>query len=259
MQTIRRLRRPRRRINRRELSLRTRVPPRPQVHIAALLQLAGEAEGRHGAGLHAAPWIVGDDAEQHARIRHGAAHAAQGIADIPGLGSARLSSQAILAIQILCRCTALRSLKDLAEWRSEILRIASRAVVYKGAIAIIAVRRAATRRHTTQGIVAIRRRTVVYQVAGSIVGEAIDLVGGVEGLRQRARAIQPHAGAVAGQVVAVGIAGTGGFGGGGKALEAVVGIRNHARGRQRRRDGCRRRRRRIGWRGCGCNRSDASL
>ena len=209
------------------------VPPRAQVHRAALLQLAGKAEDRHRPALHAAPGVVGHHAQRHARVAHGAAYAAQRVGHIPGAHGARLGGQAAQAVEIVGARRAGECLQHLAEWRGEILRVArgdaSRELGDQRAVAVVAVGRAAARGRAVQGIVGGGRRAVVGQVAGQVVAipRIRDLVREVVRGRGGA-AVDRDRGAVAGQVVAVRIAGAGAFGCGGKALEAVVGIGDHA-------------------------------
>lgn len=97
------------------------IPPRPQVHIAALLQLAGKAEDRHGAALHAAPWIVGDHALRHASGADRAAHAAERVGDVPGAHAAGERGQAVRAIQIIRARGGGEALQHLGKRRGQIL------------------------------------------------------------------------------------------------------------------------------------------
>lgn len=62
------------------------------------------------------------------------------------------------------------------------------------------------------------------EVAVRVIREAVDLVGGVKGLGDSARTIDPHAGAIARVVVAIGVRGAGAFVRTGQAQQAVVGV-----------------------------------
>src|SRR6266498_5463185 len=77
-------------IDRREFALSGTIPPRTQVDEPGrrILQLAGEAKGRHGAALGRAPGVVVDDAERRRGSVEGAAHAAQRVGGVPGRGAA---------------------------------------------------------------------------------------------------------------------------------------------------------------------------
>ena len=95
-------------------------------------------------------------------------------------------------------------LQHLTQRRGQVLGIvrghAASSLRHQRAVAVGGVGRGAARGGAVQRIVAVRRRTVAGQVAGRVVGIAGvgDLVGGVVGC--------PTIGAVAGIVIAVGVA-----------------------------------------------------
>src|SRR6266508_5116046 len=113
-------------IDRREFALSGTIPPRTQVDEPGgrILQLAREAKRRHGAALGRAPGLVVDDAERRRGSVERAAHAAQRVLGVPGRGAAVQRCQPIQSIHVICRSGAADlGLKNLREWRGQILRI----------------------------------------------------------------------------------------------------------------------------------------
>ncbi len=181
------------------------IPPRPQVDQAGrrILQLAGEAKGRHAATLGRAPGVVGDDAQRRRSRVEGAAHAAERVGGVPGRGAAVERGQAAQAVHVVGRgrCADL-ALEDLGERRGEILGVqrrgTARGLRHQRAVAVVGVGRRAALRHTAERVVAVGRGTFGGQVAGVVVGVAgiRDLVGEVVGRDRRRAAVDLHRGTV---------------------------------------------------------------
>ncbi len=113
-------------IDGRELALIGTIPPCPEIHQPrrSILQLAGEAEGRHAAALYRAPWVVVHDTQRRRSCVEGAAHAAERVLGVPGGRAAVQRSQAVQAVDVVgSGRSADFALEDLAQRGGEILGI----------------------------------------------------------------------------------------------------------------------------------------
>ena len=201
------------------------IPARPQPDIAALLQFPGEAEGCNGGALRDTPGVVASDGLWHARIVQRRTHAAQRIHTLPRSGAAALLRKEALsgiAVDITLRAVA----QDLDERDGEILRGACGHAVcrlrHERAVAIGGVAGAAHRQHAAQRVVGVGLAPITEQIPGGVIAPALHLIGGIIAVILGARAVDPHARAVPGQIVGVRLRCAGVFAGAGQALQPVV-------------------------------------
>ena len=210
-----------------ESSIRSIVPPRPEVDEVAVLLLAREAKRWHRTALHHAPGVVVDRALDDAAVVERLPYAAQRVAPIPGLGAARAGIEPLVAVDVVRPAAT----QHLTEWCSQILDVArGRAAERLGderAVAIVAVgaRAAASgvARHAAECIIRVTGRAVAQEVACIVIRPTDDLIGGVVGA--------PAVGAVARAIVAVGVlvGRRTTFLGSQQAVEAVVAVAQRAR------------------------------
>jgi len=85
MQAVRQLREARKRISGCKRALPRRIPPCPQIDLPHAVQFPREAERLGRTRRRHTPRIVLHTPQHRTRIIEGLAHAAQGVADVPGL------------------------------------------------------------------------------------------------------------------------------------------------------------------------------
>ena len=165
-----------------------------------------------GAARGCAQRVVVDHAQWRAAIGHGATHAAQCVAHIPGLGAAVERCEAVQSIEVIrAGGGANLGLEHLTQWRSQVLCIprgdAAGGLRHQRAVTVVRIRGRAANRRTVERIVGRRSGTVVGEIAGIVVGKAAvgDLVGGIVGGGGGRAAVELHRRAVAGQVIGGGV------------------------------------------------------
>ncbi len=122
--------------------------------------------------------------------------------------------------------------ENLAERGREILGVARRDATHglgdERAIGVVLVRGAPDAQHAAQRVVAVGLAPITQEIPDRIVAPARDLVSRVVGIVLRARAVDPDAGAVPGQIVAIRLSRARILAGAGQALQAVVVIADGA-------------------------------
>ena len=122
--------------------------------------------------------------------------------------------------------------ENLAERGREILGVARRDATHglgdERAIGVVLVRGAPDAQHAAQRVVAVGLAPITQEIPDRIVAPARDLVSRVVGIVLRARAVDPDARAVPGQIVAIRLSRARILAGAGQALQAVVVIADGA-------------------------------